>query len=292
MSRVPCLPSLNRIARADAINGSERSPYHDGFALDRIEQTLREHHEMRGSQPRLPRVERGESMLYGAQVNSRALERVTQYIPAELPKERLLQQAEIALVSFRAGVCVSANLNIGQFDSHANNDEDQMKLIPELLAGIAWLLRRAEELQIRDRLVVIVQSEMGRTPKYNKGHGKDHWSIGSAMFLGRGIQGNRVIGATNEGQFAVPVNPRTLALDSDNGIAVRPEHIHQSLRELAGIADHPLSKKFPTGVAEVEKLQNIWGMSLVNQLQSDVKNGFSKPPDEEVQDSVSDQSSA
>jgi hypothetical protein len=259
MSRVPYLPSLNRIARADAINGSERSPYHDGFALDRIEQTLREHHEMRGSQPRLPRVERGESMLYGAQVNSRALERVTQYIPAELPKERLLQQAEIALVSFRAGVCVSANLNIGQFDSHANNDEDQMKLIPELLAGIAWLLRRAEDLQIRDRLVVIVQSEMGRTPKYNKGHGKDHWSIGSAMFLGRGVQGNRVIGATTEAQFAVPVDPRTLALDPDNGIPVRPEHIHQSLRELAGIADHPLSKKFPTGVAEVEKLQNLWG---------------------------------
>ena len=39
--------------------------------------------------------------------------------------------------SFKAGVCVSANLSIGQFDSHANNDADQMKLIPEFLAGIA-----------------------------------------------------------------------------------------------------------------------------------------------------------
>ncbi|MFM7832893.1 MAG: DUF1501 domain-containing protein, partial [Planctomycetaceae bacterium] len=101
---------------------------------------------------------------------------------------------EIALASFKAGVCVSANLSIGQFDSHANNDKDQMKLIPELLEGIAYILHRAEELQIRDRLVVIAQSEMGRTPNYNNGNGKDHWSIGSGMFLGPGIRGDRVIG--------------------------------------------------------------------------------------------------
>ena len=63
-----------------------------------------------------------------------------------------------------------------------------MKLIPEFLAGIAYLLRRAEELKIRDKLVVVVQSEMGRTPNYNNGNGKDHWSIGSIMFLGHGIQ--------------------------------------------------------------------------------------------------------
>jgi hypothetical protein len=226
MSRVPYLPSLQRIANADAINGNERSPYHDPFALDRIEQTLGEHYQARGEQPRLPRAERGENMLYAAQFNSKALQRVTPLIPKELPKERLAQQAEIALVSFKAGVCVSANLNIGQFDSHANNDTDQMKLIPELLAGIAYLLRRAEDLQIREQLVVIVQSEMGRTPNYNSGNGKDHWSIGSAMFLGQGIRGNRVIGSTDEGQFAVPIDPQTLDQDSDHGIRMRPEHIH------------------------------------------------------------------
>ena len=131
------------------------------------------------AQPRLPRAERGENMLYAAQVNSKALQRVTPYIPATIPKERLSQQAEIALASFKAGVCVSANLTIGQFDSHANNDADQMKLIPEFLAGIAYLIRRAGELKIRDQLVVVVQSEMGRTPNYNNGNGKDHWSIGS-----------------------------------------------------------------------------------------------------------------
>ena len=192
------------------------------------------------------------------QVNSKALQRVTQYIPKTSPKERLAQQAEIALASFKAGVCVSANLSIGQFDSHQNNDVDQMKLIPELLAGIAYVIRRAEALKIRDQLVIVIQSEMGRTPNYNKGNGKDHWSIGSIMFLGPGIKGNRVIGATDDKQFGVNLNPATLTLDKDKGIKVRPEHIHEALREYAGIATHAHAKKFPLGLTEKEKLKGLW----------------------------------
>ena len=259
MSRVPYLPSLQKIANADGIEGNAKSPYHDDFALNRIEKALREQRESRTVLPLLPRQERAESMLYAAQINSKSMQRVTQHIPATIPKERLAQQAEIALASFKAGVCVSANLSIGQFDSHVNNDPDQMKLIPEFLAGIASVIRRAESLKIRDKLVVVIQSEMGRTPTYNKQNGKDHWSIGSIMFLGPRIKGNRVIGATDEKQFHVPLNPQTLAIDKAKGIRVRPEHIHEALRQYAGIADHGFSKKFPLGLTEKEKLQGLWG---------------------------------
>jgi uncharacterized protein (DUF1501 family) len=120
-------------------------------------------------------------------------------------------------------------------------------------------VRRAGELKIREQLVVVVQSEMGRTPNYNAGNGKDHWSIGSALFLGGGIKGNRVIGATDAKQFAVPLDPQTLQPAKDKGMRVRPEHVHASLRELAGIADHPLSKQFPLGVADKEQLRGFWG---------------------------------
>jgi len=259
MSRVPYLPSLRKIANADAVEGNVRSPYHDDFALARIEQALGEQRAARAQQPLLPRLDRAENMLYAAQVNSKAMARITPHIPKDIPKERLGQQAEIALASFKAGVCVSANLSIGQFDSHANNDADQMKLIPEFLAGIAYLIRRAEELKIRDKLVVVIQSEMGRTPDYNKGNGKDHWSIGSAMFLGPGINGNRVIGATDEKQFGIPITPDTLACDKEKGLKVRPEHIHEALRQFAGIADHSHSKKFPLGVPDKEKLRAFFG---------------------------------
>ncbi|XZE17689.1 DUF1501 domain-containing protein [Pirellulaceae bacterium SH449] len=258
MSRVPYLQSLQRIANADSVHGNSKSPYHDPFVMDHVERTLAEYHESLGESPRLPRAARSESMLYGAQLNSKALARVTEYIPKEMPKNRLHQQAEIALVGFKAGVSVSANLNIGQFDSHANNDQDQLKLIPELLDGVAYAMRRAEELGIREKLVVVMQSEMGRTPKYNSGNGKDHWSVGSAMFLGSGIGGNRVIGATDDQQFAAKVDPESWMLDSDKGIRIRPEHIHLALRELAGIQDHPYALRFPLSISESCDWSKLW----------------------------------
>lgn len=259
MSRVPYLPSLKLLANADAVHGVAQHPYHDPFVVDRIEQALAKQRSRRTSQQQLPRRERAESMLYAAQSNSRALSKVTPHIPTEIPKDPLSQQAEIALASFKAGVCVSANLSIGQFDSHQKNDEDQLRLIPRFLASIDYLLRRAEELQLRDKLVLVLQSEMGRTPTYNSGDGKDHWSVGSIMFLGPGIRGNRVVGATDAGQFAVPVHARTLELDHVHGLRIRPEHIQLALRELAGIADHAASRQFPLQLKPDEQLTGLWG---------------------------------
>lgn len=258
MSRVPYLQSLRLLARADSVEGGTH-PYQDAFVSDRIERALEGQFEARISDARLPRVERSQSMLYAAQTNSKALRRVVPFLPKDPAKERLAQQNDIALAAFKAGVCISANLSIGQFDSHNNNDADQMKLIPEFLAGIDDLLCKAEALEIRDKLVVIIQSEMGRTPNYNNGNGKDHWSISSIMFLGPGIGGNRLIGATDEKQQLVPIDPQTLKIDPVEGIRVRPEHIHQSLREFARIENHPLSQRFPLQVPEKEKLSRLIG---------------------------------
>ncbi len=136
MARVPYLNSLTTLANADGVGGSARTRYHDDFVANRIERALQDQIEARVSQVRLPRVERSQNMLFAAQLNSKALERVTPYVPKTSPKERLSRQADIVMASFKAGVCVSANLSIGQFDSHRNNDADQMRLIPEFLAGI------------------------------------------------------------------------------------------------------------------------------------------------------------
>ena len=258
MSRVPYLQSLNLLAKADFVEGNERAPYHDPFVSDRIEKALQEQFDARVSSIRLPRVERSQSMLYSAQVNSKALQRVVPFIPKQQAGERLAQQADIALASFKAGVCISANLSIGQFDSHNNNDTDQMKLIPEFLAGIDYVLKRAADLQIREKLIVVMQSEMGRTPTYNNGNGKDHWSINSIMFLGPGIGGNRVIGATDEKQQLTPVDAKTLTTNDQAGVRIRPEHIHDALRRLAGIAEHPFSKQFPLLVPDCEGLSELW----------------------------------
>ena len=48
-----------------------------------------------------------------------------------------------------------------------------------------------------------------------------------------------LLGATDEKLMCKTVNPQTLALD-DKGIRVRPEHIHEALRQFAGIDRHAL----------------------------------------------------
>jgi hypothetical protein len=40
---------------------------------------------------------------------------------------------------------------------------------------------------------------------------------------------------------------------------VRLDHIHEALREFAGIATHAHAKKFPLGLTEKEKLKWLWG---------------------------------
>ncbi len=61
MSRVPYLPSLKKLANADAVEGNERAPYFDSFAMDRIEQALGEQAAAQASLPRLPRQERAQT---------------------------------------------------------------------------------------------------------------------------------------------------------------------------------------------------------------------------------------
>ncbi len=191
MSRVPYLPSLQRDRqrrrrrgeRAVAVPRPVRArPHRAGAAASRT------------PRPAARRGCRGRSAPRTCSTRRRSTRRrcsaSRRTSPTTVPKERLSQQAEIALASFKAGVCVSANLTIGQFDSHANNDPDQMKLIPEFLAGIAYLDppgRGAED--PRASSSSSCRARWAARRPTTTGNGKDHWSIGSVMFLGRGHQG-------------------------------------------------------------------------------------------------------
>ena len=79
------------------------------------------------------------------------------------------------------------------------------------------------------------------------------------MFMGQSIRGNRVVGATDERQFLIPIDNKTLAIDEENGMRTRPEHIHRALRELTGIENHAFSKKFPLKIPEGERLEGLFG---------------------------------
>jgi uncharacterized protein (DUF1501 family) len=72
---------------------------------------------------------------------------------------------------------------------------------------------------------------MGRTPKLNAGGGKDHWPVTSAMLLGAGVRGGRVIGATDDSLGA-------LSLDLASGAADPKGRQLQTGNLVAGVLEH------------------------------------------------------
>ncbi len=62
---------------------------------------------------------------------------------------------------------------------------------------------------LADETIVVVLSEMGRTPYLNSDQGKDHWPYTSAMILGKGFEADRVIGEYDDVFYGRPVDPKT-----------------------------------------------------------------------------------
>lgn len=117
-------------------------------------------------------------------------------------------------------------------------------MLDRFFAAFDYLLRCADYLGVQDKLLIYVKSDFGRTPQYNGNHGKDHYPVTSVMFMGPGITGNRVIGASDDKFNALKVNPQTLKLD-DNGVYIQPEQLQMELRRVSGLGSHPLNAKYP-----------------------------------------------
>ena len=77
---------------------------------------------------------------------------------------------------------------------------------------------------------VLVLSELARTPGRNADGGKDHWPWTSALVLGGGLPGGRVLGGTDDALQSVPVDLHTGQPDP-SGTWLEPAHL------LAGVAE-------------------------------------------------------
>lgn len=95
-------------------------------------------------------------------------------------------------------------INYGNWDHHADiyglegGQNNIFGMSPDLDNGLSALL---EDLKVEGRLkdtMVVVVGEFGRTPRISAANGRDHYLLQSALIAGGGVQGGRVIGATNE----------------------------------------------------------------------------------------------
>lgn len=124
-------------------------------------------------------------------------------------------QVDIAISALSQGLSQAVQIEAGDFDTHTNNAE-QNNLHESFFAGLHTLMEKLATTpgsgagsKLLDETLVVVVSELGRTPKLNSDGGKDHWGTTSAMLLGAGAKGGQVVGATNDGLEGRLVNLAT-----------------------------------------------------------------------------------
>lgn len=97
--------------------------------------------------------------------------------------------------------------NFGSWDLHGNNTKNLKEyLFPPTDLAVAALLDDLESSGMLDSTLVVMAGEFGRTPRIShiatniyKYPGRDHWGpCQTVLYAGGGVQGGRVIGATDK----------------------------------------------------------------------------------------------
>ncbi|MCH2374390.1 MAG: DUF1501 domain-containing protein [Planctomycetes bacterium] len=86
------------------------------------------------------------------------------------------------------------------WDTHgANDSQHRDHLVPWVDRTLSALLSDLSDRSLLDSTLVLVTGEFGRTYDHNSGAGRDHWChCWSFVLAGGGIQGGRVVGASDE----------------------------------------------------------------------------------------------
>ncbi|HEX2569946.1 MAG TPA: DUF1501 domain-containing protein [Polyangia bacterium] len=255
LTRLGNVDAVRRVAYPNRLDPN-RADYtvHSDAIWARIQQAQRERLMRSAGMQTLPVLARAQSQLFVSRAEDDSLSQLASLLPTQsqvnaIPNP-LYRQAVVALAGFQAGVAVAANLSVGGFDTHGNHDTTHLPRLSDLLIGVDLIMDEIANRGLDGKVVVVVGSDFGRTPRYNAQNGKDHWNITSMMMMGPGIPGGRVIGGTDDEFRALNVNSRTLAPDV-NGVRIGCAEVQRALRKLAGIDTSAPAASYPVGGADL-----------------------------------------
>ncbi len=95
-----------------------------------------------------------------------------------------------------AGVgCVT--LSVGGWDTHGNNFQTLRRQLPQVDRGVANLIQDLHDRGLSNDVVTVMWGEFGRTPRINRGAGRDHWSpVMSCLIAGGGLRMGQAVGSS------------------------------------------------------------------------------------------------
>lgn len=151
-------------------------------------------------------------------------------------------QASLASDALALGLsrCITLSYSGAGWDTHSNNDPTQSSNFEGLFSGLNSLMERLQAATgpsggaLADETVVVVMSEMGRTPQKNAGNGKDHWPYTGVLITGPGVTGGRVVGGYDRYFYGLRVDPDT-GEAWDGGVDIASNALGATLLQLAGV---------------------------------------------------------
>jgi hypothetical protein len=122
------------------------------------------------------------------------------------------------------------------WDTHLQNfGALKTRLLPELDQVLSTLIDDLDQRGLLDGTIVYCAGEFGRTPRINKGAGRDHWARSMSVLLaGGGFKGGRVHGSTDaqgESPATDPCTPDDVAATIVRQLGIDP---HQELQTPSG----------------------------------------------------------
>jgi uncharacterized protein (DUF1501 family) len=162
-------------------------------------------------------------------------------------------QAFIAAQSITQGVaqCASVRLAVGldtHDDSCLTDHGPALRQGFDALANLISYLKTTTDHNNKpfwERTLLVASSEFTRSPIINSQFGRDHHLSSSCIVAGAGIQGNTVIGGTDDTFNRLLVNPNTGLTDNGKTL-IRPPDLHATLLQALGLNHDHLTNQVPT----------------------------------------------
>lgn len=152
------------------------------------------------------------------------------------------QQLERTVEILGSGIarCVTMRFQYWDWDTHYGNDTYQTDNYEGLFAGLHDLMSALDvapgttTATLGEETVLVVLSEMGRTPLHNGSGGRDHWPYTTALIVGPGVTGDRLVGGHDDNYNGLPLDFATGEVSS-GGALVEPPNLGATLLALGGV---------------------------------------------------------
>ncbi|MCA9493228.1 MAG: DUF1501 domain-containing protein, partial [Myxococcales bacterium] len=140
-----------------------------------------------------------------------------------------------------SGLCRCASMILPYFYDTHYGDESHPKALDGAFGAMMAIDRLLQQTPgtnaptLADETVVVVYSEMGRTPYLTVADGREHWMFTSCVLWGPGVRGGQQIGGYDDDMVGIPVDLASGRTSPDHGVQLAPDVVGSTLLRVAGV---------------------------------------------------------